>query len=111
MFQHHSSVRALLAAALLTVLCLVGGAMRTNAVTAIAHNGSLSCALQQHIILYTPVGAHPPTGQADVTSTLYTEGGQDYVVYEGNPIAVVLDEDNGNVYDLSNNVIGYLSGF
>ncbi len=56
-----------------------------------------------HIFLYTSGG-----GSVDVTSTLYQDQyGNDWVVY-GNPIEVILDFAEGHVYDIGDNLIGYI---
>ena len=44
----------------------------------------------------------------DVTDTVYTSQGQTYAVLNGASIAIVLDQQRGNVYDTDGNAIGYI---
>jgi hypothetical protein len=56
-----------------------------------------------HIFLSTGNGNY-----ADVTNSLVTVNGQNYVTLQGNQIPVVLNLNSDLVYDLHNNMIGYI---
>jgi hypothetical protein len=48
-------------------------------------------------------------GSVDVTSTYYNVNSQDYLVLNGNSIAVALGYEDGHVYDLVGNIIGFIN--
>jgi hypothetical protein len=55
------------------------------------------------IWLYTGGG-----GATDVTNTYYVMNGQSYIVYGGQSIPVVLNHEEGHLYNTAGHIIGYL---
>lgn len=43
----------------------------------------------------------------DVTSTLFTSGGNTYVVLNGNPIEIMPNYQSGHIFDGADNLIGF----
>ena len=91
---------AIFVAALAVVLSLCGAPAR--AWSAVPIPKSL-VRISDELYLYTSGG-----GSVDVTNTYYVVNGQSYVVYQGNPIAVVLNHEDNHIYDMAGNVIGYI---
>jgi len=90
----------ILVAALAVVLSLCGAPTCAWSATSTV---ATAFTISDELYLYTPGG-----GSVDVTNTYYVANGQSYVVYQGNPIAVVLDHEDAHIYDMAGNDIGYI---
>ena|SRR5947207_2068531 len=89
----------------------IRGLRRLFCVLTVLLLGLLCCSIPHSAVADIPPGDHvylyTSNGPVDVTNTYYNSNGQDYVVY-GDPIPVELDFAHGHVYDLFDNVIGYI---